>query len=68
MALVDCADWFTSGRYWGNIGCVVLPDQVAISHAHQVFDSDGALTDQKQHERVLRLGRTLAETAGKLTA
>ena len=27
----------------GNIGCIVLPDQVAISKAHEAFDDDGNL-------------------------
>jgi len=50
----------------GNLGCIVLPDQIAVSKAHQAFDSDGKLSDDKQQARVTGLGRTLAETAAKL--
>ncbi len=50
----------------GNLGCLVLPDQVAVSKAHEAFTEDGTLVDQRQHQRIVGLGRTLAETASKL--
>ncbi len=45
----------------GNIGVIVLPDQVAVSGADQAFDEQGSLTDEKQQARVTGLGTTLAE-------
>ncbi len=50
----------------GNIGCIVLPDQVAVSSAHKAFNDDGTLADEKQHRRIAMLGTTLAETLAKL--
>ena len=50
----------------GNLGCIVLPDQVALANAHQAF-ADAALVDEWQQSRIVGLGRTLAETASRLT-
>ena len=50
----------------GNIGCLVLPDQISISSAFKAFKEDGSLADEKQHQRVLGLGKTLTDTLGKL--
>ena len=50
----------------GNLGCIVLPDQVAVSKAHEAFTSDGALVDDRQHQRIVALGKTLAETGARL--
>ena len=50
----------------GNLGCLVLPDQVAVSKAHEAFAEDGTLVDQRQHQRIVGLGKTLAETASRL--
>ncbi len=50
----------------GNLGCVVLPDQVAVPKAHEAFDADGRLIDREQHERVQGLGRTLVAHGTKL--
>ena len=49
-----------------NLGCIVLPDQVAVSKAHEAFTVDGVLVDDRQHQRILALGKTLAETGAKL--
>lgn len=51
----------------GNLGCLVLPEQVAVGKAPEAF-ADGALTDERQHARVVGLGTTLAETVAKLRA
>lgn len=51
---------------FGNLGCVVLPDQIAVPAAHEAFNPDGSLADEKRHKAVQRLGVTLAETAAKL--
>jgi NAD(P)H-dependent FMN reductase len=48
-----------------SLGCIVLPDQVAVMKAHEAF-AEGALRDERQHARVIDLGRTLADTVAKL--
>ncbi len=50
----------------GNIGCIVLPDQVAVPKAHEAFKDDGTLSNERQQASVLALGTTLAETLEKL--
>lgn len=45
----------------GNIGVIVLPQQVAIPKAHEAIDADGSLKDAKQQANVKQLGKTLAE-------
>lgn len=50
----------------GNIGVVVLPDQVAVSDAPNAFASDGTLKDEKLRQSVEGLGRSLAEFLAKL--
>ncbi len=50
----------------GNIGMLVLPDQVSIPAAYEAFAEDGTLLDARKQEQVLALGRQLASVAGKL--
>ncbi len=50
----------------GNLGCVVLPDQVAVPKAREAFGGDGRLVDPEQHQRVQGLGRTLVKHGTKL--
>ena len=50
----------------GNIGVLVLPDQVAISKAHEAFDAAGHLKDARKSEQVAKLVRNLVETLAKL--
>jgi NAD(P)H-dependent FMN reductase len=50
----------------GNIGVLVLPDQMAIPEAHQAFTNDGRLKDERQQSTVEKIGRSLAELVGKL--
>ena len=52
----------------GNIGVLVLPDQVAVSKAHEAFAPDGSLLDAKQAKRVRNLGAQLAKHLGKMLA
>ena len=52
----------------GNIKVLVLPDQVAVSKAHEAFTSDGSLQDAKQRAAVQGVARKLAETIAKLRA
>ena len=50
----------------GNIGVLVLPDQLAISKAHEAFNADGSLKDAKQQAGIEGLGKKLAATLAKL--
>lgn len=50
----------------GNIGVVVLPDQVAVSKAHEAFAPDGSLKDPKLAAQVERLGANVASFVSKV--
>lgn len=52
----------------GNIGVIVLPEQVAVSKANEAFADDGTLKDPKQQAGVQEIGRKLVTTARKLLA
>ena len=56
------------GSILGNIGVIVLPDQVGVATAHQAFKPDGLLADPKQQADVEGLGRTLTSFLTKLKA
>ena len=51
----------------GNIGVLVLPDQIAVPKAHEAFESTGSLKDAKQQHGVQDLGKRLVETVRKLS-
>ena len=44
----------------GNLGVIVLPDQVAVPRAFEAFGPDGRLVDPKQQSAVVGLGAKLA--------
>ena len=50
----------------GNLGMLVLPDQLAVAQAHQAFDQAGRLADQKQSARLEQIVGRLVEVAGQL--
>jgi chromate reductase len=50
----------------GNIKVLVLPDQVAVSKAHEAFTPEGMLRDAKQQAAVERVGAALATILAKL--
>ncbi len=52
----------------GNIGVLVLPDQVSVSKAHEAFAEDGSLTDAKRLASVKSLTAKLADAIRKLHA
>jgi len=51
-----------------NIGVLVIPEQIAIAKAHEVFDTDGALKDKKQEEQVKKIGANVSKLLIKLTS
>ncbi|MGI0088630.1 MAG: NADPH-dependent FMN reductase [Nitrosotalea sp.] len=52
----------------GNIGVLVIPEQVAIAKAHEAFDADGILKDKKQEEQVRMIGSSVAKILLKLNS
>jgi chromate reductase len=50
----------------GNIGVLVLPDQVAISAAHKAFSETGALIDQRKAKQVNSLAEGLVSLVWKM--
>jgi chromate reductase len=50
-----------------NMGVLVIPSQVAISKAHEAFNSDGILKDKKQEDRVKSIGVNLSQILSKLS-
>jgi chromate reductase len=50
----------------GNIGVYVLPDQVSISSAHEAFDENGKLKDERKAKQVAKLAATFVEMTRKL--
>ena len=50
----------------GNIGVIVLPDQLAVPKAYEAFEADGSLKDPKQQAGIKGLGHTLASFLMKL--
>ncbi len=51
----------------GNIGVLLLPQQLAVPKAHEAFSADGRLKDEKQQAGVAKLGADLTEMLRKLT-
>ncbi len=51
----------------GNIGVLVIPDQTAVSKAHEAFQADGSLKDKKLEESAKKVGAKLAEVLSKLS-
>ncbi|HEV3164045.1 MAG TPA: NAD(P)H-dependent oxidoreductase [Isosphaeraceae bacterium] len=52
----------------GNIGVIVLPDQVAVPGSGEAFTAEGALVDPKRQGAVTALGKGLASFLQKLKA
>jgi chromate reductase, NAD(P)H dehydrogenase (quinone) len=51
----------------GNIGVLVLPDQLALAKAHEALDAEGALKDEKQRATLGRITLKLVTTVAKLS-
>jgi chromate reductase len=52
----------------GNIGVIVLPDQVAVPKAHEALDENGRLKDARQQASVEALGADVARLLQTLNA
>ena len=50
----------------GNIGVLVLPDQVTIPTAYEAFDETGKLKDERKAKQVAKLAKVLVEILAKL--
>lgn len=50
----------------GNIGVMVLPDQMTIAKSHEAFNEDGSLKDKKQEDQVKKIGANVAKILLKL--
>ena len=50
----------------GNLGMLVVPQQLAVGKAHEAFAADGSLVDKRQEAALLGVGKALVETAAKL--
>ncbi|MFO1349505.1 MAG: NAD(P)H-dependent oxidoreductase [Gammaproteobacteria bacterium] len=50
----------------GNIGCIVLPDQIAVNKAGEAFDEDGQLRDANQQKAIQSLGAGLVDFLRRL--
>ena len=50
----------------GNIKVLVLPDQIAVSKAHEAFNADGSLKDSKQQAAVEKIGFNVVNLLLKL--
>ena len=50
----------------GNIGVIVLPDQIALAKAHEAIQPDGSLVDPKRQAGIEGLGKTPASFLAKL--
>jgi chromate reductase, NAD(P)H dehydrogenase (quinone) len=50
----------------GNIGVIVLPDQVAIPQAEDAFNEEGQFRDEKNRSKVASLAKSLVEATRKL--
>jgi chromate reductase, NAD(P)H dehydrogenase (quinone) len=49
----------------GNLGVIVLPDQIALAKAHEAIQPDGSLVDPKRQAGIEGLGKTLASFVAK---
>ena len=50
----------------GNIGVIVLPDQLSISNAYEAFGGGGTLKDEKKSKQLAGIAKALVHAASKL--
>ena len=51
---------------FGNLGCLVIPEQAAVSAAHQAFDEKGMIVDANVRKRVETVGAGVANLLTQL--
>ena len=51
----------------GNIGVLVIPDQLALGRAHEAFNDDGSLKDPKRAASVAKVASALVRIVGRLS-
>ena len=51
----------------GNIGVLVIPEQLALGRAHEAFEADGALKDPKRAAGVSKVAQALVRVVSKLS-
>ncbi len=51
-----------------SIGVIVLPDQVAISQAHEAFEEDGSFKEERQQKKIEAQVARLVSAVAKLNA
>ena len=52
----------------GNISITVLPQQIAVSKAHEAFNADGTMADAQQAASIRHVGASLAQHLTKMLA
>jgi NAD(P)H-dependent FMN reductase len=52
----------------GNIGCLVIPEQLALGRAHEAFEADGSLKDPKRAAAVTKVAGALVRILSKLSS
>jgi len=50
----------------GNIGVLVISEQVAVGKAHEAFAEDGSLKDEKQNQQVRDIGARVASLSERI--
>src|SRR4029434_6747890 len=50
----------------GNIGGLVIPQQISVRRAHEAFHEDGSLKDPKVQSSVTKVGEALVRVTAKL--
>lgn len=50
----------------GNMGVIVLPDQIALPAAYEAFDANGHLKDDRKHKQVAAAAAALVNATTKL--
>ncbi len=51
----------------GNVGCIVLPEQVAVPSASEAFNDDGQLDDETRNKQIVSLGVGLTRMIAKIS-
>lgn len=51
-----------------NIGVLVIPEQVAVSKAHEAFDTDGSMKNKEQEQKVKKIGSSVANLLQKMNS